>query len=121
MSEQASNPSSAPLTSNMPMIVYILFIASYLLGGIPALIGVALAHANSGVADPLQRAHYSYQIRTFWWGLLWIVICTVLTFLFIISIILAILYWLPFTVLFIWYLYRVIKGWLKLNDGLAIA
>jgi uncharacterized membrane protein len=25
--------------------------------------------------------------------------------------------WLPFTLLFIWYLYRVIKGWLRLNDG----
>jgi len=27
--------------------------------------------------------------------------------------------WLPFTILFIWYLYRVLRGWLRLNDGLA--
>lgn len=102
MSEQASNPSSAPLTSNMPMIVYILFIASYLLGGIPALIGVALAHANSGVADPLQRAHYSYQIRTFWWGLLWVFIGAILSAVFIGYFVL--LGW------FVWSIYRVVKG-----------
>jgi uncharacterized membrane protein len=60
--------------------------------------------------------HISWLSRTFWWGLLWIVIATVLTFLMIVTLLLAILAWVPFTVLFIWYLYRVIRGWLLLND-----
>ena len=60
--------------------------------------------------------HISWLSRTFWWGLLWIVLASLLTFLMIATILLAILAWLPFTALFIWYLYRVIRGWLLLND-----
>ena len=60
--------------------------------------------------------HISWLSRTFWWGLLWILIASLLTFLMILTLILAILAWLPFTVLFIWYLYRVVRGWLLLND-----
>ena len=33
------------------------------------------------------------------------------------SIIGLVIVWLPFTILFFWYLYRVIRGWLLLNDG----
>lgn len=62
------------------------------------------------------ETHISWLSRTFWWGLLWIVIASVVTFLMILTLILAILAWVPFTVLFIWYLYRVIRGWLLLND-----
>ncbi|QJR09971.1 hypothetical protein DSM104443_01022 [Usitatibacter rugosus] len=60
--------------------------------------------------------HISWLSRTFWWGLLWIVIASVVTFLMVLTLILAILAWIPFTVLFVWYLYRVIRGWLLLND-----
>jgi uncharacterized membrane protein len=41
-------------------------------------------------------------------------VITGVLFLTIIGIILA---WIPWTILFIWYLYRVIRGWLLLNDG----
>jgi len=64
-------------------------------------------------------SHFAWLSRTFWWGLLWIIVCTALTALMFLTIILIPIYWLPFTVLFIWYLYRVIRGFLRLNDGLA--
>ena len=60
--------------------------------------------------------HISWLSRTFWWGLLWIVIASLLTFLMIVTVILIIVAWMPFTALFIWYLYRVVRGWLLLND-----
>jgi len=34
----------------------------------------------------------------------------------IVTVILIIVAWMPFTALFIWYLYRVVRGWLLLND-----
>jgi len=60
--------------------------------------------------------HISWLARTFWWGLLWIVIASLLTFVMIVTVILIIVAWMPFTALFIWYLYRVVRGWLLLND-----
>ena len=60
--------------------------------------------------------HISWLSRTFWWGLLWIFIASFLTFLMIVSVILLLVAWVPFTALFIWYLYRVVRGWLLPND-----
>ncbi|APV52126.1 hypothetical protein BWI17_22125 [Betaproteobacteria bacterium GR16-43] len=60
--------------------------------------------------------HVSWLARTFWWGLLWIAIAGLVTFILVISILGLIVAWVPFTALFIWYLYRVIRGWLCLND-----
>jgi uncharacterized membrane protein len=71
------------------------------------------------VRGTVLESHVSWLSRTFWWGLLWIVICTVITIILVISVVGLIIAWLPFTILFIWYLYRVIRGWLRLNDGLA--
>jgi uncharacterized membrane protein len=63
------------------------------------------------------ETHYSWLSRTFWWGLLWILIAGVITFILAVTIIGLVIVWLPYTILFIWYLYRVIRGWLRLNDG----
>ena len=62
------------------------------------------------------ETHVSWLSRTFWWGLLWIVVCALLTFLLVLTVIGLVIVWLPFTALFIWYLYRVVRGWLRLND-----
>jgi uncharacterized membrane protein len=69
------------------------------------------------VRGTFLETHYSWLARTFWWGLLWIAICGVLTFVLVITVIGIVIAWLPFTILFFWYLYRVLKGWLRLNDN----
>ena len=83
-----------------------------------AVVAIILGMARrDDVRGTFLDSHFSWLSRTFWWGLLWIGICGVLTFLLIVVIIGIPLAWLPFTVLFFWYLYRVIKGWLQLHDG----
>lgn len=62
------------------------------------------------------ESHVSWLSRTFWWGLLWIVLCALITFVLFLTVIGWILLWLPFTALFVWYLYRVIRGWMLLNE-----
>jgi uncharacterized membrane protein len=59
------------------------------------------------------ETHYSYLLRTFLWGILWVVLLTVIFFITVIGILLL---WLPWGILTVWYLYRVIRGWLRLND-----
>jgi uncharacterized membrane protein len=59
------------------------------------------------------ESHFRWQIRTFWWGLLWAAI-GVITFLIVIG-------WLILIADAIWLIYRIVKGWLYLNDGKPIS
>lgn len=67
-------------------------------------------------------SHYEYMSRTFWWGILWAVLAWA-TFwilgLLTLGIGMAVLWILPLIVL-VWYLYRVIKGWMRLNEKRAV-
>lgn len=52
----------------IPVLIYAMFLMSYFMALIPAVIGVIIAHASeSGAAEP-ARSHYRYQIRVFWTG-----------------------------------------------------
>ena len=90
------------------MAVYILYLASYLLG-ITALIGLILAYVSRKGADTVSRSHFDYQIRTFWIGLLVGIIGIILSFVLV-----------GYLVLFgllLWTLYRIITGMIKLLDN----
>ena len=78
-----------------------------------ALIGVIIAHVKVEDADPVLRSHYRFQIRTFWIGLLYLVIGIPLCMVMIGIPILA--WWFP------WSLIRNIKGIVALNEHRAIA
>lgn len=54
------------------------------------------------------ETHFRWQIRTFWFGLLWVVLGTLLK--------LVLIGFLIFMVNYIWVAYRIIKGWIYLND-----
>lgn len=76
--------------------------------------GLILAYIKREDArGTLYESHFAWQTRSFWWGLLWFVLLlvpTVLTIGFV-----------PFFVIAqIWFAYRMIKGWLRLNDGRAV-
>ena len=73
-------------------------------------------HQSSGrgnVRGTWVETHYSWLARTFGYGLIWVV---VLTFLFALTIVGLFLLVIPWGILTIWYLYRVIRGWLRLAD-----
>jgi len=63
----------------------------------------------------VYESHMTWMIRTFWWTVFW----TALTFLPILLVSLLSLGLLSFLFLIplIWYLYRMIKGLLWLNEG----
>ena len=74
------------------------------------------AVARDSVRGTWVETHYSWLTRTCIWGLVWLALFTVL---FVASIVGILLLWLPWGALTIWYLYRVIRGWLRLNDRRA--
>lgn len=79
--------------------------------------GLVLAYVKRGEAEGTWlETHYRWQIRTFWFGLLWTVIGWVLVWSFI-GIVIGIPLLLVVTG---WLIYRILRGWFLLNEGKPI-
>ena len=92
------------------VITSALIVTAFLLGW-PSIIAVILNYVKrSEVRGTWLDSHFSWQIRTFWYALLWVLIGGVL-FITMIGIPVAIVLWIATG---IWVLYRVIRGWLAL-------
>ena len=89
-------------------------IVTAFLTGWPSIIAVIINYVKRpDVRGTYLETHFSWQIRTFWYALLWVVIMFILVFT-VIGIPLA---WLIGVVVGLWVLYRIIRGWLALVDG----
>jgi uncharacterized membrane protein len=96
----------------LALIVYVLYLAGYVTGGITWVIGVIIAHVQVGTAHPELASHYRFQIRTFWIGVLYMIVGGILIW--------VLIGFLVFAWLFIWSLVRNIKGLLLLNENRPI-
>jgi uncharacterized membrane protein len=86
--------------------------------GLPSLIAVFLNYLKRGdVAGTWLESHFLWQIRTFWFTLLWLVVYGLL----IVTIIGIPLAWILIVILGIWVGYRVVRGWLALSGVRPIA
>ena len=89
-------------------------IGAFLVGW-PSIIAVILNYLKRGdVRGTWLESHFLWQIRTFWFGLLWVSLC--LIFLFVTLGIGILVVWLPLGILTIWFIYRIARGWLALNE-----
>jgi uncharacterized membrane protein len=83
------------------------------LGGIPSIVAVILNYVKrADTRGTFLESHFRWQIRTFWYALLWVVVATCVAVT-IIGIPIAML---MFLVLGAWVVYRVARGWLALNE-----
>ena len=74
----AQPPANSGFEFNQPTIINLLYLGSFLTG-ISGLVGIVLAHMWQGDnQEEWARSHFTYMIRTFWFGLLASVISTVL-------------------------------------------
>ena len=85
------------------------------LAGWPSIIAVILNYVKRSEArGTWLESHFRWQIRTFWFGLLWVVLCLLFVVVTLgIGIVIA---WLPLAVVGLWFIYRIARGWLALND-----
>lgn len=94
---------------NITMVVYALQALAFL-WGVTAIIGVVVNYVKrDDTHGTVYESHFQWQIRTFWWGLLWGVVGALLMFVLV-----GFAVWF---VAWVWMIYRVVKGWLKLNEG----
>ena len=131
MSDKPEVPAEpAPALVTVTHLVYALHALSLLIGvttaativgafvfGLPSIIAVVINYAKRGEArGTFLESHFRWQIRTFWFALLWCVIGTVL---------LATLVGIPLAVAVflaagVWAIYRIARGWLALRDRKAM-
>ena len=90
------------------------FIVTAFLTGWPSIIAVILNYLKRDEAyGTYLQSHFRWQISTFWFALLWLVLMMLL-FLTVVGIPLA---WIIGVVTGIWVLYRIVRGWLRLADA----
>lgn len=123
ISEQTEPPQSALVASHIVYglhsfaIVIGILGASTVIGGfvgsVPSIIAVIINYVKRGSArDTWAASHYRWQIRTFWFALLWLVVATLL----IVTLVGAPVGFGLLTVVTIWLIYRIARGWIRLND-----
>ena len=123
-----TNPTSGPLF-NWTQGIYALHAFSLLTGilgaatvvgafltGWPSIIAVILNYVKrSEVRTTWLESHFRWQIRTFWYGLLWVFLCGLFVILTLgIGLLIA---WLPLGIVGLWFVYRIVRGWLALRNG----
>jgi len=96
--------------------------AVYALQAVGVLVPVVLPWIVGVVIDYIKRdeargtwveSHFTWQIRTFWWSLLWAVIGGIL--------LLVLIGWLVLAATAVWIIYRIVKGWLRLPERREVA
>jgi len=115
-------------------LIYALHAAGILTGGLTAVVAIIMIYIKKDeVAGTFLESHFTWQKRTFWYGSLGVLGGSVIVsiasmaaaaigawignFLGTVIIFFAFLLWIvPFAV-GIWWLYRLIKGYLNLNDN----
>ena len=127
MSEEIEiNANPAPSLVTPTHLVYALHALSLLIGittaatiigafvfGVPSIIAVVINYLKREEArGTFLESHFRWQIRTFWFALLW---CLIGGFLFVtfIGIPLAMV---VFFAAGVWVIYRIARGWLALRD-----
>lgn len=127
-------PGSPALDSllNWTTVIYALHALSILVGiiGAATVIGTFFTSVPSIIAVILNyvkrdetrgtwlESHFRWQIRTFWFGLLWAASC--LAFVIVTLGIGLLVVWIPAILLTIWLIYRVVRGWVRLSARQAM-
>ncbi len=104
-------PSANKLASlkQLTMITYVLYALSALVG-LTAIVAIIINYIKrEEAAGTIYESHFTWQIRTFWWSLLWALVGLA-----------TLIVGIGLVVLFadaVWVIYRIVKGFLNWNDN----
>jgi uncharacterized membrane protein len=82
-------------------------------GSVPSIIAVIINYLKRrGARGTWAASHYRWQIRTFWFALLWLLVALLM----IVTVVGAPLGLGLLITLTLWLIYRIVRGWLRLID-----
>ena len=85
--------------------------------GLPSIVAVIMNYARQADArGTFLESHFSWQIRTFWFALLWVLVILALSLPLMLVAIGFLTLPAGYVLLGIWVIYRIIRGWLALGD-----
>jgi uncharacterized membrane protein len=85
--------------------------------GIPSIVAVVMNYVRrAATRGTFLESHFRWQIRTFWFALLWVVVIWAVTLPLFVVLIGFPLFFAGFVALGVWIIYRVVRGWLALRD-----
>jgi uncharacterized membrane protein len=89
--------------------------------GIPSIIAVIMNYIRqSETRGTYLASHFRWQIRTFWYALLWLILSAlffvVIGWILVLTIVGIPIAFAPFIALTCWIIYRIARGWLRLKD-----
>ena len=86
--------------------------------GWPSIIGVIINHIKrDDVRGTFLESHFRWQIRTFWYAVLWALVGGAISLLLTLVLIGFLLWPVVMFALGVWAIYRITRGWIALRDG----
>lgn len=93
------------------------FVVTSFLFGLPSIVAVILNYVKRGdVRGTFLESHFRWQIRTFWFALLWIVVAALVSFPLMLVLIGFATLWAAAVAIGFWVLCRVVRGWVRLSS-----
>ena len=116
----------------LTLVLYVLYIIAIFSGGLLAIIALIINYVKrSDVQGSIFESHFTWQIRTFWWYLIWSILAFVPFFFLFMTLnnpdaftgvalaattfCVAVIF-----ISWIWIVYRMIKGLIRLNDNASM-
>ena len=119
-------------SKSMTLILYVLYILAIFTAGILAVVALIINYVKlDSVRGTIFESHFKWQIRTFWWYLIWTVVAF-LPFIFLlfstdsanvftgVAIGGLIFCMATLFISWVWVVYRAIRGIIALNDNQAL-
>jgi uncharacterized membrane protein len=95
-------------------------VGSFLLGW-PSIVAVVINYIyRDDARGTWLESHFDWQIRTFWYALVWSVVVAVVAIPTMLILVGFGIWSIGMGLLGLWAIYRVARGWLRLNDGLPM-
>jgi uncharacterized membrane protein len=86
--------------------------------GLPSIIAVIMNYARrSETHGTWLESHFRWQIRTFWFSWLWILVVSVVAAALLILLVGFVIAIVGYALIGAWIIYRVARGWLALREG----
>ena len=116
-------------SKSLTLILYILYIVAIFSGGIFAVVALVINYVKlDSVRGTIFESHFRWQIRTFWWYLIWTILAFVpYFFLFFtmnnanafagVAVSATIFCVVVLFISWVWIVYRAIRGIIALNDN----
>lgn len=97
------------------------FVVTAFLTGWPSIIAVIINYVKrDAVRGTFLDSHFSWQLRTFWWSLLWVLIAVLIGALLAIIIVGFVAAYVMIVLVGLWVIYRIIRGWIALANREAM-